>query len=224
MCQLTPSHDCAVCQNARRTLLDEVRSVFGSDRATSEPVCHSGGVSGTTTSNPRRGKWLPLRLSLLFIGIVGPIVGSWYVFYVPANDVVWAADYDTAQRQAAETGKPMILFFSAEWCTPCRIMKRQVWADEEVESIVDAGFVAVTIDVKNPDAAAAAFERYPVGAWPTTYVTDAQGNVLAHAAGDWASRSFWSSWRRPRPRAETTTPAWRVLSHPTAASQPAARA
>ncbi len=151
---------------------------------------HSGGVSGTTTPNPRRGKWLPLRLSLLFIGIVGPIVGSWYVFYVPANDVVWAADYDTAQRQAAETGKRMILFFSAEWCTPCRIMKRQVWADEEVESTVNAGFVAVTIDVKNPHAAAAAFERYPVGAWPTTYVTDAQGNVLERAEGGLGKSEF----------------------------------
>jgi alpha-beta hydrolase superfamily lysophospholipase len=27
-----------------------------------------------------------------------------------------------------------------------------------------------------------------------------------------ASRSLWSSWRRPRPRAETTTPAWRPFS------------
>lgn len=69
-------------------------------------------------------------------------------------------------------------------------MKRQVWADEQVEATVNAGFVAVMIDVKNPDADAAAFERYPVGARPTTYVTDAQGNVLEHAAGGLGRSAF----------------------------------
>ena len=131
-----------------------------------------------------------LRLTLLFVGIVGPIIGIWYAFYAPGNDIAWAADYDTAQRQAAETGKPMILFFTAEWCTPCRIMKRQVWADEEVEATVSAGFVAVMSDVEDPDGDVATFERYPVGAWPTTYVTDAQGNVLAHAAGGLGKAEF----------------------------------
>lgn len=133
---------------------------------------------------------MPLRLTLLFLGVFGPILGTLYVYYVPANEVVWAADFEAAQREAAETGKPMILFFTAEWCALCRIMKRQVWADEDVEGTVNAGFVAVAIDVKDPDSAPDAFERYPVGAWPTTYVTDAQGNVLEHAAGGLGKSEF----------------------------------
>jgi thioredoxin 1 len=176
---------------------DEERAAVvpvGTDRAlpcaSRESLRYPTGMSGFKLHSPRRAKWLRLRLTLLFIGIVGPAVGSWYVFYVPSNDVVWAADFDTAQRQAAETGRPMVLYFSAEWCTPCRIMRRQVWADREVESIVGAGFVAVTIDVKDTEAKAAAFERYPVGAWPTTVVTDAQGNVLAQAAGGLSKSEF----------------------------------
>lgn len=140
--------------------------------------------------SPFRGKWVPLRLSLLFLGVFGPILGTAYVYYVPGNEVVWAADFEAAQREAAETGKPMILFFTAEWCGLCRIMKRQVWADEEVEETVNAGFVPVAIDVKDPDSAPGAFERYPVGAWPTTYVTDAEGNVLGHAAGGLGKAEF----------------------------------
>lgn len=147
-------------------------------------------MSPIRITSPFRGKWLALRLTLLFLGVFGPILGTAYVYYVPANDVVWAADFGAAQREAAASGKPMILFFTAEWCALCRIMKRQVWADEEVEETVNAGFVPVAIDVKDPDSAPAAFERYPVGAWPTTYVTDAEGKVLAHAAGGLGKSEF----------------------------------
>jgi protein disulfide-isomerase len=99
-----------------------------------------------TIPSPRRGTWLPLRLALLFVGVFGSIFALWWCFYVPANDVVWAADFETAEREAAESGKPMILYFSAEWCTPCRVMKREVWADEDVEATVNAGYVAVMIE------------------------------------------------------------------------------
>ncbi len=68
-----------------------------------------------TTTPKARGKWLPLRIALLLLGTVGPIVGVWYGYYAPSNDIAWAADFETAKLAAAETGKPMLLYFTSEW-------------------------------------------------------------------------------------------------------------
>lgn len=107
---------------------------------------------------------------------------AWYCFYVPRNEIAWADDYGEAQRLADESGRPIILFFTGDWCVPCRIMKRTVWADEVVKEAVDAAFVPVTIDVGNP-AAKAIVDRYGVRMTPHTIITDAEGNVLDQAAG-----------------------------------------
>jgi thioredoxin 1 len=133
-------------------------------------------ASTDPASQPHRGKfnfWRWFWLGTLVVGLGW----AWYDFYVPANKVTWAKDYASAQQQAAQSGKPIILFFTAKWCVPCRIMKRSVWADEQVEAVVKAGFTPVMIDLDDPKAAAA-LSRYRVVATPTTIITDSQGNVL----------------------------------------------
>ncbi|MEZ6189935.1 MAG: thioredoxin family protein [Phycisphaerales bacterium] len=80
---------------------------------------------------------------------------AWYSFYVPSNNIAWAGDYASAREQAVESGKPMVLFFTATWCVPCRIMKRTVWADEQVTAEVNAAVVPVMIDVGDPALAEA---------------------------------------------------------------------
>ena len=106
----------------------------------------------------------------------------WHDFYAPDNHVTWAKDYSSAQKQATSTGKPIIVFFTGKWCSPCRIMKRNVWADSEVESKVNAGFAAVMVDVDDPQSSAVV-RRYRVGATPTTVITDPKGNVLQQVQG-----------------------------------------
>ena len=120
----------------------------------------------------------------------------WYDFYAPSNHVVWAKDYASAESQAATSGKPVILFFTGKWCSPCRIMKRQVWADNEVESKVNSGFNAVMIDVDDPNASPVV-KRYQVFATPTTVVTDSRGNVLQQAQGGLSKLEFLQLLSKP---------------------------
>lgn len=61
--------------------------------------------------------------------LVASLAYAWYSFYVPSNDVAWAHDFDEARTLAAESDRPLLLFFTAEWCVPCRVMKREVFAD-----------------------------------------------------------------------------------------------
>ena len=68
-------------------------------------------------------------------------------------------------------------------------MKRNVWADKQVAASVNAGFVAVTIDVDDPSVAET-LSRYRVGSTPSTIITDPQGKVLQQKDGGMGKADF----------------------------------
>lgn len=130
---------------------------------------------------------------------------AWYDFYVPSNNVTWAKDYDSAQQHAARSGKPIILFFTGKWCVPCRIMKRTVWADKQVEATVKAGFTPVMIDVDDPNAAET-LSRYRVVATPTTIIADPQERVLERVEGGMGKTAFLELLGKLSPSTAPLTP------------------
>ncbi|WP_404309843.1 thioredoxin family protein [Neorhodopirellula lusitana] len=107
---------------------------------------------------------------------------AWHCFYVPANEIAWENDYASAKQQAAKADKPILLYFTANWCVPCRVMKRQVWADSQVKELVNAEFVPVAIDVSDPENAEV-MAAYAIQGPPVTIVCDSQGKVLDWRAG-----------------------------------------
>ncbi|MEM7245495.1 MAG: thioredoxin family protein [Acidobacteriota bacterium] len=121
--------------------------------------------------------------------LVASLGYAWYSFYAPANDIAWAADAGSAQQQAARSGKTVMLFFTGKWCSPCQIMKRQVWADPEVAAVVNEHLVAVMVDVDEP-AKAPIVSRYGIGATPVTLLTDPEGNALAWRVGKIGKAEF----------------------------------
>jgi thioredoxin 1 len=144
--------------------------------------------SQSTSQNERKPLfhfWQCFWLSFLVLSLAY----AWYCFYVPSNNIAWAENYDIAQRQAVESDKPVILYFTGQWCVPCRIMKRTVLADKEVTAAVNADFIPVMIDVGNPDAIAA-MKRYGVGGAPYTIITDSKGNVLQQKQGGMGKADF----------------------------------
>ncbi|WP_417735944.1 thioredoxin family protein [Rosistilla oblonga] len=114
---------------------------------------------------------------------------AWYCFYVPANRVAWADNFQTAQQQAVAEDKPMVLFFTGQWCVPCRIMKRTIWADDQVSALVNESLVPVAIDIYDPRSNAT-IARYHVGATPLTVVTDSTGNVVQWKQGGMSKAEF----------------------------------
>ncbi|MEM6500037.1 MAG: thioredoxin family protein, partial [Pseudomonadota bacterium] len=134
-------------------------------RGPQSPACESD--SPVTHRKPLFHVWRCFWLSFLAISIVYTA----YCFYVPANKIAWAESYAAAQSRATDSDKPMILYFTGKWCVPCRIMKRQVWADPQVMTQVTHQFVPVLIDVNDPKNAAI-LERYNVKGSPVTIIAD----------------------------------------------------
>ena len=148
----------------------------------------STNVSGTPT-NAAKNRSHPFWRWFWLTVLVGSLGYAWYSFYVPSNDVVWADDFASAQQQATDSGKNMLLFFTAEWCVPCRIMKREVFADEEVMTAINAQVVSLMVYADDPGASEV-FKRYQVGGTPVTIFTDPQGNVLDYAVGKIGKAEF----------------------------------
>lgn len=121
-------------------------------------------------------RWFWLTFLVVSLGY------AWYSFYVPPNDVNWADDVSSAREVASVSERPVLMFFTADWCAPCRIMKRKVFADPEVMKEINAGVVPVMINESDPSTAEV-FERYNVQGTPITILTDSQGKVIDYAVG-----------------------------------------
>jgi len=121
---------------------------------------------------------------------------AWHSFYVPSNQVNWAADIPSARQTATESEKPVLMFFTADWCVPCRIMKRKVFADPDVMRVVNADVVPVMIYADEPGANEA-FERYNVKGTPITILTDPQGEVIRYAVGGITKSEFLELLEKP---------------------------
>lgn len=134
---------------------------------------------------PRLHFWRCFWLSFLVISLAY----AWYCFYVPANEIAWAKNVSVAQQQAEISNKPVIMYFTGTWCVPCRIMKREVWADRQVTAVVNTGFVPVAIDVGDPGNADL-LARYQVKGAPVLIVTDAKGNAIDWRAGGIGKQEF----------------------------------
>jgi len=138
-----------------------------------------------STKNRKRSLWRGFWLTFL----VASLAYAWYSFYVPSNNVAWAENFTLAQHQAADSDKPIILYFTGEWCVPCRIMKRQVWADQEVTALVNDQFIPVALDVDDPENADL-MERYNIVGPPVIIVTDMEGNALRWRVGGMSKADF----------------------------------
>ena len=149
------------------------------------PVMPSHKTESLTSKGKSGRFWQVFWLTFLAVSLAY----AWYSFYAPSNRIAWADNYTAAQQQAVESDKPIILFFTGKWCSPCRIMKRQVWADEQVTATVNEAFIPVTINVDDPNAAAT-LSHYGVSATPTTIITDSRGNVLQQKRGGISKADF----------------------------------
>ena len=108
---------------------------------------------GVDFSAPAWRKWV-IRL----VSVAVAVMAGWWLLSVqetPGPKIAWQ-DYD-AQRvgQAQAKGKTVLLKFTADWCTNCKVVDRRVYGDDRVvEAIRRKAVVAIKADTTSFDSAA----------------------------------------------------------------------
>lgn len=112
---------------------------------------------------------------------IAAFVLSFFVLPIHAQteQIVWETDFKKAQIMARESGKPLLLDFTASWCKPCVAMDKEFWVLGDVVKAMKP-FIAVKI---NFDDEKSLVSRYGVNAIPFVAFADPLGNMVTFRRG-----------------------------------------
>jgi thiol:disulfide interchange protein len=84
-------------------------------------------------------------LVVCLVAVIGLGAAGWKVLKPSGGG--WLHSLDDGLDIAETSGKPVLAFFTADWCPPCRRLKKGVLADPDVQTSLAEDYVLVKIDL-----------------------------------------------------------------------------
>ena len=156
--------------------------------------------NSTSTNKPKRNNRLWIMVCVLMvIGIFAwPTLRRAYRNISPEQIAqahgIWGASWDDAAALSLQSGKPILIDFTADWCPPCKILNEEIFPQPEVLNAITSHYIPLRADISNSSSPGTPLgEKYQVSAIPTLLIVDAKGNVLNKQVG-LASASALTNW------------------------------
>lgn len=99
---------------------------------------------------------------------------------VQPHGIQWRTDIRAANRESSETGLPILTKFSAKWCGPCKLMKRETFTDPALAEMINACFIPVEVDTDQNEQLA---RQLRIETVPTTMVISPEGDIVERREG-----------------------------------------
>ena len=112
-----------------------------------------------------------------------------------------ASGWDKALTKALADGqkqnKPVVLYFTADWCPPCQEMKKTTWPDPAVKNLLNT-LIFVEVD---HDRSKEAVKEFDVEVLPTLLRLNSDGEVASTLTGEVSADEFveWITGKPARP-------------------------
>ena len=91
-------------------------------------------------------------------------------------------DYDAVLEEGGRKHLPVVVYFTATWCGPCKVMDKYVFSDENLSGRMNDEFICVKMDVDNPSYKDLVY-IYDARALPTFVIVNSKGRVLVRRTG-----------------------------------------
>ena len=92
------------------------------------------------------------------------------------------SSWTKALEKAKKENKLIFLDAYAEWCGPCKQLKRNTFTKKKAGDFFNKHFVNVAIDMEKGEGPAL-FRKFPVTVYPTLIVADKNGDLVTYAQG-----------------------------------------
>ncbi len=109
------------------------------------------------------------------------------------EDLVRWRSIREGEREARSTGKPALYFFTAEWCSPCHTLRREVFSDPKTAALIEREYVPISVEDREQEEGRNSAEmlrlarRFGLQGFPTLIVARPDGKVGVQVQG-WAGR------------------------------------
>ncbi len=127
------------------------------------------------------------------------LLATWLAAPAAAQGIAWRSDVEAAKREAAASGRLVLLHFSGPNCQPCRAMEQTVFNRPDVAQTVEQSYVPVSVDTKdNPGLA----QQYGVRPIPADVIVGPDGRMINKSVGANRRKTTWqpcalrAGWRR----------------------------
>jgi thioredoxin-related protein/YHS domain-containing protein len=97
-----------------------------------------------------------------------------------AQGVRWRSDLESAKREAAQTGRLVLLHFGATWCQPCKELEQTVLSQPQVAQAIEQHFVPLKLDL---DKSRPIAQQYQVVSIPADVVITPAGQLIGRGTG-----------------------------------------
>jgi thiol:disulfide interchange protein len=95
---------------------------------------------------PSGGSMKPVLIVIGLVAAIGLGLAGFRAIQA-AHGGEWLHSLDEGLKAADRSGKPVLALFTADWCPPCRQLKKDVFGDPEVMTYLETEFVLVKIDL-----------------------------------------------------------------------------
>lgn len=138
-----------------------------------------------------KNRYLPIAVSLL-LALPGP---------AQETELAWHTDETDAKADARATNKPLLMFFSADWCDFCRSMEKETLQQSNVANHLKENFVLLKVD---HDIEKDLVARYRIRGVPAVLIGDPELQKIEPTSGFMSADEFltWLETALPKVSSE----------------------